>query len=396
MATIPPDASIPIRPERALLRCLPALLQDRAALVRATLARYRLSEADATWLWAQGLAPYLYFALQSHDLLSLLPPETQALLQASYQQGALLEALQHTGLQSILEVLAQRGIESILLKGGALAHTVYPNPRCRLKSDLDLWVQPKDLPSALEGLQQIGYVPIHHERRPLEFKLRYDGEQQLRRPGWSGLIELQWPAIRGEWARRTTRIDHEGIWTRRKPLVLDGCMTTVMAPEDMLIHLCWHQAISHQFGAPWLRSLLDIHLLLGKESLSWPTVVERAQQWQLATTVWVMLGLTRQLLGTAIPDAVGKQLAPPYPQRRLIESLRFDRLMSGGYRTGYTYRRFLIQLSLIDRPYALLHLLVRTLFPEEAWLQARYGEPDRPLWQLRLWYLAHFLRSSQA
>ncbi len=377
---------------------LHALLAPSTAATERWLTHHPLSPADAHWLIAQGLAPYLYFRLRQGKLLSLLPPETNTLLQQAYYAGALREAVQHReAISSVLAALNAAGAETVLMKGTALAHTVYPNPRCRLKGDLDLWLQVEQVQEGIAALEQIGYVQRHKESRPSSFRQRYSGEQQMMSdsPG-SGLIELQWPAIRNEWVRLTTTVDHAGIWQRKHALTIEGQPTHIMAAEDLLLHLCIHLAINHHFGQPWLRALLDIHLLVQESAPSWEAIIERARRWHVATVTWTVLSLAHTLLGTPIPATVLTALAPSLARQRAIRTLHLEQALLEMRPGSYSHRRFLIQTLLVEHPSDILRLYTHTLFPDSEWLQARYNTTTRAgLWKARLLHPFHVLLTAK-
>jgi hypothetical protein len=211
------------------------------------------------------------------------------------------------------------------------------------------------------------------------------------------MIELQWPALRGEWVRRTAAVDHTGIWQRRRRVLVGEQPGWAMAPEDTLIHLCFHQAINHQFSAPWLRNLMDVHLLARTDKLDWSLVAGRAAAWRLGTVVWTVLHVAGQLLGTEPPAVVLQTLAPPLWRRRLIERLHLAETtltMRGG---GYSYRRFLIQLALVDRLRDAVKFVARGMAPEAAWLRARYElTPGQPVWPWRVRHLWRLATSTRA
>ena len=81
----------------------------------------------------------------------------------------------------------------------------------------------------------------------------------------------------------------------------------------------------------------------------------------------------------------------------MIGRLRLDEALFAMRPGGYSHRRFLIQMALIDRTRDAAKLLWRGLFPESAWLQARYGmAPSASMWRLRLshvWRLATSART---
>ena len=220
----------------------------------------------------------------------------QRSLQGAYYAAAGINAVQCQETEAVLRALADAGIETVLMKGTPLAYTVYDEPACRLKGDLDIWLPPAQIPAAIAALQPLSYAPRDKSDRPAAFISLTGGEQQLigRDPG-TGLVELQWPALRGEWVRRAAAVDHAAIWARRVVVPIEGRSTWAMAPEDLVIHLCLHLAINHGFGESALRNLLDIHLVASRLSPDWDAVVERAKAWRLATMLWTTLSLAVEL-----------------------------------------------------------------------------------------------------
>lgn len=357
-----------------------------------------LRQEDLAWLGRQGLALFAFQRVQQADLLERLPGDVAVQWEDIYQQVVLGIASMDWEIERVLLALRQAGVDFIWMKGGALAYAVYPNPACRGRGDLDLWVQAEQLPLAASVLQRLEYHLNSKLDRPDVLALLVGGEQQMvNRRATLHLIELQWPAIRGEWVRHTTAVDHAAIWQRRAAIVVGEHSFATMTPEDTLIHLCLHQAINHQFSAPWLRNLLDIHLLVATQPLDWSQVAARAASWRLATVVWTTLGLAQRLLDTAAPAAVVQTLAPPRWRRWLIDRLHLDEALLSNRPGGYGHRRFLIQMALVDRTRDGARLFWRGLFPEATWLLARYdAAPDRRLWRLRLWHVWRLATSARA
>jgi hypothetical protein len=84
--------------------------------------------------------------------------------------------------------------------------------------------------------------------------------------------------------------------------------THVMALKDM-IHLCHHQAISHQFSFPGCGAT-DLHSR--RASPDWRGVIARAQL-ALGHRPVTVFGLSRQLIDTPSPtrcSGLNSQLAP--------------------------------------------------------------------------------------
>ncbi len=353
---------------------LHALAAGEPSALAEWFATHDVDKGWSHWLQAQGLAPYTFHRLQRSGKLAVLPDDVQSSLRDDYYQSVALNALQREEVKQVLAALEDADVEAVLLKGTPLAYTVYDDPVCRFKGDMDIWIRLDQLPEATAAVQSTGYRVACKEQRPLELARLTGGEQQMvsSLPG-TGLIELQWPAFRGEWVRYTTRVNDKSIWARRAPILIEGREAYMMAPEDMLIHLCLHQAINHQFAKPWLRSLLDVHLVIQRQAPDWEQVAARARSWRVSTVVWTVLSLARQLLGTTIPGEIMTVLSPAVWQRWAIRQLRLERELIEMSPGGYRHRRLLIQLFLVDRTRDAARLIWRGLFPESAWLQARYG-----------------------
>jgi hypothetical protein len=375
-----------------------ALASPDAARLAGWLDDHVPRQGDLAWLSRQGLALFAFQRVQQADLLERLPGDVAAQWEDIYQQVMVGIATMDWETERVLMALTQAGVDFLWLKGGALAYAVYPNPACRARGDLDLWVQAEQLPLAASVLQRLAYRVNGKLDRPDTLALLVGGEQQMVNSRAAlHLIELQWPAMRGEWVRHTTAIDHAAIWQRRAAIVVGDHSFASMTAEDTLIHLCLHQAINHQFSAPWLRNLLDIHLLVATCPLDWTQVAARAASWRLATVVWTTLGIAQRLLGTATPDALLQRLAPPRWRRWLIGRLDLDEALLTMQPGGYVHRRFLIQLALVDRLRDGVRLLWRGLFPDAAWLQARYDAlPDQNLWRLRVQHVWRLATSARA
>ncbi|HVH12034.1 MAG TPA: nucleotidyltransferase family protein [Longimicrobium sp.] len=77
-----------------------------------------------------------------------------------------------------LAALAAAGVEPILVKGAATAHTLFPEPGTRPMSDVDLVVRPAAIGAAERALAGAGFVrlPSAYERRPYHADWRAPGD----------------------------------------------------------------------------------------------------------------------------------------------------------------------------------------------------------------------------
>ena len=362
------------------------------------LAADGLDASGVNWLKAQGLAAFTFHRLHEVGVLTRLPADVQHGLKGAYYAAAGINAVQRRETEAVLRALDDAGIDTVLMKGTPLAYTVYAEPACRLKGDLDIWLPQTQMLAAIAALRPLNYAPHDKSDRPAAFVSLTGGEQQLfgQNPG-TGLVELQWPALRGEWVRRAAAVDHAAIWARRVAVPIEGRSTWGMAPEDLLIHLCQHLAIMHGFGESALRNLLDVHLVAVRLAPDWDAVVERAKAWRLATLLWTTLSLAVKLWDAPVPASALAALQPGPARRRAIAALDLIDVVLAMRQGAYSYRRFVIQMLLTDRPRDAWRLVWRALFPETAWLHARYGvETPAAVWRERMLHPLRLLTSARA
>ena len=262
---------------------------------------------------------------------------------------------------------------AVLLKGAALAETVYDGPEQRSMADVDLWLHKQHISRACPLMEDLGFRNLENAARPLELQALADGEiQYVNSDQPPTLVELHLSPFSGWWLKRTAAIDSQDIWVRREPLQ-DWRTFSQLAAEDAVIHMAVHLAVNHQFGLSPLRSILDILLTDQVRQVDWLLLAGRAREWRVATAVWLALVVTQQLTGAASFQTALHELQPSaWRRRRLQDFISADSILAGRDIRDEK-ERYLFLLLLVDRPWDAGKLMVRTLWPEGEWLDARYG-----------------------
>ncbi len=334
----------------------------------------------------QGIESFLYVT-RTH--IPAFEVDARLLKQAYYASigHALIREQQLCTLLPLLQ-----DVPHALLKGVALAYTIYPEPATREMSDIDVWVPFEAWHTLVSRLETQGYRAVPSPTTPPALLRLYGGELKLAPPSEELLpIELHWPLARGEWVQLTTAIDFETIWRRRQHISILGYPVTILAFEDMLLYAAIHFAINHRLGHFGLRGLLDIHALALYASLDWDEIVRNARRWRLRTMLWLVLSLTVHFFGTPIPEHVLGQLRPTYWRRAMLKRLQTDEAVVNTSRYS-PFCRFVLLYLLVDRPRDVFRFLWRTIWPEKQWAMARYGQRTwRGIWRARLehfWDLA--------
>jgi hypothetical protein len=94
----------------------------------------------------------------------------------------------------------------------------------------------------------------------------------------------------------------------------------VLAPRDMVLHSAVHLFYEGEFSHG-LRNLFDIHRLLlefGQQEGFWDGLPACARELELERPLFYALRYCRRLLGTPVPEAVTRELAPDGPGRPLL------------------------------------------------------------------------------
>lgn len=315
-------------------------------------------------------------------------PELRRALQADHFTAVAEWELHAQTLRQLAAALQQAGVTAVLLKGAALALTVYAQPSWRTMSDIDLWVQEEEMAAAVTAVVALGFIPYEKADRPLALQKLGRGEVRLYRADWvQGLVEVHWSAYTGWWLRRTANVDQLAIWARKEKLtaaMLEGAFYQ-MAPEDMVIHLAIHTAVNHQLGMKALQALLDIALVAQARAVQWSVVAQRAKAWRVATALYLVLSLAQQLVGMDGVEEALHVLRPSRLRRWLLHQFASPQSLLAAHDVRESWQRYLLLLLLVDRPLDIARLIWRTVWPEKEWLAARYGR-SASRWQ-HLWRL---------
>jgi hypothetical protein len=241
--------------------------------------RERIAEAAASF----GLQPFLV-----HHLPSQLSLSRQAEYSAKFRYARLERVLLYVTL-----ALEEAGVQSIALKGPALAARLYPEPWMRPSSDLDMLVRRAELAKALETLEGLGFK--------LDRKIAEVGSQAGHHVcvvGERTLVELHFTTA-GRF-RFVSRLDVDALFERATRTELGGSSVSVLEPVDELIHLCSH-AFDHAFqGLKWL---LDLKLFVLAYRIDWREVLARARAIGITAPVGIALREARAL-GALVPQWV--------------------------------------------------------------------------------------------
>jgi hypothetical protein len=216
---------------------------------------------------------------------------------------AAMNALVLEELRRLDEIFSQPfTIPVMVLKGGALAFTLYSDSSLRPVSDLDLLVPKELLQEALARLKDAGYSPVAEEMAP-GLNLLLDHHFDLMREGLPFGIEVHWTLTLSEHERY--HLDMAWFWEHAEPLRLpfpNHFLT--LDPTAHLLYIAAHTMLQHgeaQMDPKWL---YDLHLLVEKEGerIDWEELARQAAASRWSEAVLRALRRCVELLGTQVPE----------------------------------------------------------------------------------------------
>jgi hypothetical protein len=294
-------------------------------------------------------------------------------LRALYRRSALLwfESTR------CLSALSEAGIECVLLKGLAMARTVYARPEHRYSVDIDFLVTRPSLDRALKVLRELGYDTSRTGRHVTFYEQHHFHLVLVNADNI--VIELHWDLSRPE---DYCRFDLDGFAARSRRVELDGVSVRIPSDEDQVLHSAFQLLCD---GCASLRRVLDTALLFRNGRVDPARLLELARNQGLDTALWVLLRLQRSILGAeSIPEGLDEALRPAPVARRCLESLDLptrSAARDAEHRTSF--KKLILCLCAPDLGTAISELKRYVLVGRSQWLDMGYAPSAPPGWVRR-------------
>jgi len=234
--------------------------------------------------------------------------------------AAVLDELRVRELNRVLARLEQHGLEPVVFKGAALAHTHYPASWLRPRGDADVLVSPERRDEAAACLQSLGYVA-----RPVVSGAFVSSQRpfaMLDVVGAEHVVDLHWRVANPHIVASV--LTHAELAGRASSVDVRGHRLRVPAPPDALLLACVHRAAHHD-DDDRLLWLYDIHVLAtGLDAEEWATFLDEAVSRRVATLCWRGLSLAVDRFGTALPEDAQARLSGRAGREASARYLRRD------------------------------------------------------------------------
>ena len=302
------------------------------------------------------MGPLLY--LHARQASFDLTPSVKTSLQALYLRHRRASLVRSQTLAEILSAFEAEGIDTLVLKGAALAHTVYAEPGLRPMRDMDLLVRESAAVRAQQVLIESGFdappgseVSDRHKHLPPATRRTQDM-----------MISVEVHHDLNEPYMGRCQVDFDRLHQNRIPFEVDGVLAYTLGPNDMLTHLCQHGTyLLEPLKLIWCADIIGV-VDRFVDDIDWP--------WFRQNLPWVLP--TVAMFGCLVPLSAAVQEQMGAMRRTGSQDIGED--FDGWPRVSWK--------RLKSRGWS--HAFRDTFFPGEWWLRLYYGVAlDRPIFWTR-------------
>ncbi|MDX8391915.1 MAG: nucleotidyltransferase family protein [Mariprofundaceae bacterium] len=256
--------------------------------------------------WQEGVGACLWHSLQQHhkNLMPLRPHVEQALREQTAHTLML-----RSSSSKVLRLFSQHRIDVLILRGQAVAESLYTSPNLRPQTDIDLLIHESDADRVAAMLITAGFKQIPHQallfvRGAVMLDVHIEPLGIERIASWAMLTPLR--------AKDFFAASTDGE--------IAGQAARLVKPEIHLPYLCFH-AMKHSFER--LIWLWDIALLARQvnQMQAWDDVLSGIKRLALERPCFYALSYANIHLAADLPPEILSTLRPSmgWRERRLFE-----------------------------------------------------------------------------
>jgi hypothetical protein len=242
-----------------------------------------------------GIIPQLHKALSNSHAT---PVDIKQSLQKQYTRIVQANLLLTAHLLTVTKALKEEQFNYLAIKGPTLSQELYSDISMRQFSDIDLFVDEKDIIKISELLIKLDYSPV----LPLSLLRRkkflaLDNDFSFRHNRSNALLELHWKLFP---LRHKMPLDFTQLHSASKTLALQQKEIQTLSTEHNLLYLSLHGA-KHIFERyEWV---YDLHILIeNNPGLDLESIYLQAKKENLDTPLLLGIFLSHKLFETTLPD----------------------------------------------------------------------------------------------
>ncbi len=238
-----------------------------------------------------------------------MPPSESARLQRMAPLAQFRSGVLESRLKTLVDTLGTQRVPAVLLKGAALATTVYPRFVDRAMGDLDVLVPADRGAEAFAIARELGWQPAAQAIGDHAF-----GDHQHLRPLKDGTglgvgLDLHTHVVRPS---APTPIDGDRF--RRDAAAWGRTAALVPSPEDLLLHACIHFVWSHSAGSGAWKAFRDVRQLLRHSGFDVERFEQLVNESRAGSCAFWTLHLAHELGGVSEAGALCTRFASSTPR----------------------------------------------------------------------------------
>ena len=311
---------------------------------------------------AEGVLALCHHQLRRSPAWTQYPETLREALTRHARQAVAVDLMRAAELRDVLAALAQAGLPVLLLKGAALAYTLYPEPHLRDRCDADLLVPSRDeAERACRVLQTLGYQrPNAVTGDLIVHEISY---YKTVHGGLTHALDIHWRLNNA--TLLSERFTFAELAAAVMPIPALGPHANDLGSVHALLLACMHRVAHLPAGnADRLIWLYDIHLLAQRMT---------DEQWQW----WLTLAEERGVCGPCLDGLRTVQMVfEAIPPDEILRRLRAGADREGWFNPRLARKRWYLEwLSFRALPStsARLRWLGQYLFPDADYIRRKYG-----------------------
>lgn len=296
-----------------------------------------------------------------------LPPDLAPLLRRFEQRDAPLELIREAEYRRILDLLAAADIRPLLIKGTALAYSLYPHPQWRSRCDLDLvFPNRATVDQARRLLVAAGYTRPNAVNG--DWVILANTLTRCDRLGISHSLDLHWSALNQPALAGSLGFAQLAAAAQALPAL--GPHARIPSLPHAILIACLHRIANIRTGrANRLIWLYDIHLIASRlDADQWRSLAALARARGVAGLVLDGLQAAHANLDTGLPDDTLADLG---------RATTGEWLTPGRFATEFT--ALLTDLRALPGWRAPLQLIREHLYPSADYMRIKYAGTDKAL-----------------
>jgi len=313
------------------------------------------------------LLPLLYWKIKHASKHSRPPATVFDKLRFAFMFNVHRLIKAESQLEEIANAFNREKVRLLVMKGPAMAWTVYPDPAVRFFSDLDLLVHPERFVQARAILARLGY-----KCRVNRFDIFQDSlcneefAPPLDKRAYLS-IDLHWIAHVFYGNRR--RVETETLFRNARNVQIGNVKTEMMHPVDALIYASHHMIMNHcnEIRLNWIYEIAQLARSLEVPS-EWLELQQKSISWGACLAVEKALKMSQVWTGMVLPDQFADFTR--WPSSHLAETTAMADTLQRRYENPVVAAK--LYFANVTDAESLLKVLIKLIFPTQEYMRHYY------------------------